>query len=1457
MAGHDFKIPGLIRAGFQYQDLVAIETLIDFYRDRQRYAWVQVDASDPDFKAVEDVVACTPTGLFDLTQVKFTADPDAKANSLNWDWLLAKKPAASSLLEKWSETTLRHQAAKTLGRASLKTDRIPDAGFAACLDGRKVDYGRVPPATRTAIEAQVGSATNAATFFSLFEFVHSMPRLDDLEDQLWSRIASDTDRGGWALFREQVQRWAMRKDQPHPDGKIRHIHLRQAFSVERPKPIPQGFLVPPTYSVPDEAFDTDFLATVTSQDGVRVLWGPPGRGKSTYLSHCVARIDRKTAVCIRHHYFLSLDDRTEGRFQFQAISRSLQHQLGENISELDRNTAELSQRLAEGAARLAAQGRRLIIVIDGLDHVWREHRDREDMEELFAALLPLPANTTLIVGTQKIATQELPPRLVRDVPVETWTELPLMSEPAVLRWLKLQREAGRLNLELRPPQRPSKVLREVSRAFHDISKGLPLHLIYSFEGLVRTGEPVTADDVRALPACPSGDIREYYRSFWTRAGPKARIILHVLAGLEFGPPPSALRDCFGASNESLIALAEIDHLLDLRETGVQPFHGSLFAFLRYVEDHATTFAQHAGEVLAWLSSRAPPYWQWAWLWITQRQLGDSTGLLAGCSRDWAVDALAKGYPIDQLITVLRHAEWAAFESFDLPRLLALRSVKTRALNGPEFQTENWSLIPEVALSLSQDPAPAALMRSDLGNAPADLIPFLVRSSDPTIRDRVIASAIDELNRRILELRNDEIATSDRQRDVATSIVEVVASQGPQRAARVVDFAGRAAASDALLTAYASASILARRAENCLALGELVSANAVDREVLAALCLEGLAPSAKPNLKAKGHPALCCLERLKGGTPPRLRIKRDVSRLFGVDTHGEARFYEGTKEVLYDAFFASLSTALGGRSPRGWSQIPQSAQGTWLAGAVGALEELAGFVAENWNKTQRWPTIGTVYTAFDLPRPKARGYDAHRRFIAVRLALRDIVVDLAVLGVGLDPAGRITSADIEQAFSSDYWLDELWLDTFSTRRLPLHTPEAAAAFTKRVGAYLDTTITEFNARTTACAQLALFAADHGLVASAEAELHRSIRCLLGYGWRKDLYAMEVVDSLNLLAEHGVDDASQTLLSLAGAMEAITTYTDGDETDHARSEFYEAIAKLFPGRAAACYAQLIRDEEWRYAEDLAKAFVQTPDDTPTRQALLETFIAPEEAAAVADLADQPRAQAARVATERRTGRQPVDTQSPKTEALANGPPETAEEPAEGPEPPQPGDFPPGKFSDYVVAARQVRDYDDRRSRVKLWLEHWDAQGRGSDALADLEAAAAVRRSMLDIDDTLDVAFGVALRTEGRTKALPWLIRAHVTRYGWQRWFTSSEEAHARMRVFAQTYPGQWKDFVRGTASGNPWLSTEKASVAIGLSRLVTFLVEVGELGVAKCYALEMARVFLEELDAQPIPTPAWAS
>ncbi|WP_052748110.1 ATP-binding protein [Brevundimonas diminuta] len=597
-------------------------------------------------------------GRYELTQVKFAVDPDNPDTALDWDWLLARKPRGKSLLQRWSDGVAPHVTAGKLATAQLKTDRKPDPGFNRCLVGQRVDYARVPPDIRAKIETQLGSDTVARTFFDHFDFMHSQPVLENLEAALWARISSDTDRAGFALFQRQVQLWATQKNWPHPDGKVRHVHLQQAFSTERAKPLPQGFRVPADYRAPDADFAGRFSSRVRGEDGITVLWAPPGRGKSTFLSHFTSTLNPEEVVCIRHHYFLSLDDRSEGRFHVQAIARSLEAQLEEAVPDMRFGRRSVGEMIEQAAKHIVSEGKRLIVIIDGLDHVWREGRSHEHTEELFNALIPVVPGVHLVVGTQKIAEAHLPARLLAAAPMPGWVELPLMNRAAAHAWVRSQHKAGRLNLFRWPHQAMVKALAEVSDAFADISVGLPLHLIYSFEAAAGSGDAVTPDMVRMLPACPTGDIRDYYATFLLKLSDRGKAILHVLAGLNFAPPPFALNSCFGVDDQSILGLAEIGHLLDFRETEVRPFHGSLFAFLQDAPDHDALFMANSAPTLDWLEREAPPYWREAWLWITQARRGDVRNLIEEPTRDWALSFVAAGYPIDRMINVLEHAETA-------------------------------------------------------------------------------------------------------------------------------------------------------------------------------------------------------------------------------------------------------------------------------------------------------------------------------------------------------------------------------------------------------------------------------------------------------------------------------------------------------------------------------------------------------------------------------------------------------------------------------------------------------------------------------------------------------------------------------------------------------------------------------------------------------------------------------
>ena len=924
-----------------------------------------------------------------------------------------------------------------------------------------------------------------------------------------------------------------------------------------------------------------------------------------------------------------------------------------------------------------------------------------------------------------------------------------------------------------------------------------------------------------------------------------------------------MQDCFGRGDKSLSALAEINHVLDYREMEVRPFHGSLFAFVRDLPEHESTFTGQAPEILTWLEMRAPEYWRWAWLWITKAQLGDPSEILAAPNREWAINSLVAGLPIEQLTVILDYAETAALEAFDLPRLLNLRCLKTRALNGPEFQTDQWPVFLEVAISLSDDVHVRSLRRAELHRAPTGLLPFIVRSADESIGTIAGQAAIDELNLRIARHEDNETVRSGEYSELIHAIVAVVASDGSRSTQRVLEYAKGIGHADALVSTYVHASILAGNFDNVFSADEETDEHHIDRDVLAALCFEGLAPAAKPGLRAITHPAIRCLALVNGGDASKQSwAKRDLAHFFGDEDDTNMVNAGELRGILYEIFFDSLAAGLSGSAAQGWSEISEDAATTWLCSAIRALERLASGTATRWVASKRWPTLQDVYGAFELQPPTSHSHVDRSRFIAVRLALGDVAVDLCTIAKGLDSNALIDVGDIESVSMSPFWLDEIWLEIFSERRLPLHAPEAAQAFVERLGRHLGTKITEFNERATTFAKLAMFASDHGLVRLAQKELRRAVGCLLGYGWRKDIFAFEVLESLDLLASKGDTEVRKAILQLAGEFEAITDYTDGDETNHARREFHEAIVAHFPERVPACYAHLIRDEEWSYAERLAIAFSKTDlVESRAGRALLESYVDPSEIRALEklDLVARPHTRAALAAIRRKTGGT-IGEESEDEEATAvRNPNYTSDESECGSlevSAPDPSEFPPGRLEEYLNAISDLPTSGSRRELATEWLRYWAAVGLAGEALTDLEDATSMTGRHMNLGDALDVAFEIALEVQGRSKAFPWLIRAHVAQHGWSRWFTSNDEAQARMQAVTKHYRGQWREFIQKTATSIFATHSERNGIVIGLSRLVYFLVGIGELSLAREYTLEMARIFKEELMEQPIETPMWS-
>lgn len=1441
-----YKKPGILRASFDYQDLSAIAILINFYRQPDLYEWVELDSDDTAFSSIDDIVACRTDGRFEITQVKFTVDPGDPANQLDWDWLMKRTKKGRSLLQKWAATAARCAATGQLDTAQLVTDRRPAGQFATALKNQEIDFSKVEPEVAAKITAQLGSLSNAKAFFERFRFNHSQPHIDDLDYELRARLVpSDTDEAGWFHLCREVKNWATLKQSPAPDGRVRHSHVRAVISRERPRPLDQDFDVPPGYQPPDTNFETVFRERVTKSDGVTVLWGTPGRGKSTFLSHCFAMLKADKQICIRHHYFLRLSDRDTARFFFQDIETSLVRQLQEQLPELNLERVSLANSLEKASLRAAELGCQLIIFIDGLDHVWREGRSLEHMQQLFTELLPARSNTHIVVGTQKVAPKHLPRRLLRYSPQNEWLSLPGMSPAAIRHWLEVQHNAGRLLLE--PSKEARCEIQALAGAFDKVTGGLPLHLIYAFEMLARPGGSLTADAVLRLPPNPTSDIRSYYRALWTSISATARFILHGLASIDFALPPGGLHQCFASQAGAAEAIEEIDHLLDHKENGTFPFHGSVFVFVRSEHDHLAVAKSLQPAILAWLEGPAPAYWKWAWTWITRAHFGDTAGLLAGPDRSWALEALQAGQPPDQIKHILHEAEILAFKACDFARASELRSLRMRIDYAPEFQTNEFAGFVEATLRFGENSYRIVELRGALRNeAPATLI-SLLRSLTPDAAAALAPAVLDELNRRA----RDEPLEDYRQQDFAAAIARVAPYNPSLKPERLKRFARANGRSDELIGIAINEALLAGLYETALSYTALHRGEQCDRGLFSVLCIDGADPRGLTAFR--GHatrPPFHALYAIRGWTLPHRKLGIQIDRFLP-----PARGVEDRARLApqaYQFFFQILSAALGGRAARvrilGLDQVADA----WTQEVFTSIAEAALMVARRLDAGEAPPTLSAFYEAIDWPVQSDTSYAAQTLFNGLRLAVRNIAFDLQLLRRAADPRACIEAADIPTD-ENPLWLDTLWINLVVERRLPIHSSGGARALLERLAAWLDSEITEFLERCDLSIQLSLFALDNELPDLASEFLGRTARCLLGYGWRKDPTAFEVLEALQKMATHYPDWAATQLLRLAPAYGAITEYTDGDETNHARSQYYDSVVDFLPERTGALYGELVRSDSWSDAADLLSHVTRQLDPrSPHDRALLSTMIQPSELDNVRKhVAKRGKAGSEILADlTRKIGysrpRAPKDRGS--NSSFSDKPPRSA---------PHPSKYPPGQLDPYRNAVASVGRYGGWKSRaIERWLRYWYHKGQGRAALTELHTLATGDHSSYELDKTYDLAFEASLAIEGKQAAFFWLVAGQRHRRGWQRWYTSSVEAEARLSLAAKHYSERWAEFIQESAAPVIVHPGERSSIMMGQSRLVDFLIKVGEHEGARKLTASLVDVMISEVEEQPLIVPEWA-
>ena len=1442
-----FTASGARRAGDEYQDLQSAEILIEWLEDPARYRWVRLEAMDG---SLDDIQAEQADGTLKLLQVKFGVN-----YADNWTWndftqqdpgkRVALKP---SLLQKWSKSLRDAQIRANVSISALVTNRSAEDGITKALDNDgHVKLSMLDDAVRQVVIAQLGSEAAAGSFFDAFQFKFLDPSPDALTQGLLTRfLRLGGTIEGWYGLLDAVRRWINFQDQPRGTGRIVVHDIQAAALWHRPSLIPQSFLIPEEFVPPkhwsEQVVEPAILQGTSSR--VVVVTGSPGIGKSTYLSWLVDRLRSKDVPVIRHHFFLSLTDATLRRTSWEAAADALIGQLQREYPELvatvgGENPKPESLRDFLEAAGQARQGATpLVVVIDGLDHVWRDTGSSDNLTRLFDFLLPGVSGAVLVLGSQTIDASRLPAKLRSHAPQNNWMEVPALDATRVRRWLRLRRseemdpadDAGRL----------AQVEDELVDTLCATSAGHPLVLHYAYVAARQRATPVVAANVRSAPAFePTSGMAAYYQGLWDELTPLGHALLHLLAGFPWAWPDDGLVQCLTPESDSArLAEAEIAvrHLLGRSSAGLTAFHESLLAFVRHRPDHERDVTTRRASVERWLGTEAPAYLKWRHAWTERAKGGDAQPLIEGPTLEWCVEALGAGrgrLDVAEIVAASGHAALAAANiGRATERHFIDANLEEAGSAGSVLAGLRW-----IALQLA-DPAvreanlnvfvATCATATDAECAAVSEVAFAAGYS--TICDALFDEGAKRWDASVGRADHHGGSLAGHAIALPTLIATILddPEQGVYRRALKRDSA-EPPYCRTLPYIHALARLCRIGARSRAIRHELRylascngrrSRHAID-EVVRLACTDGFDPTVWVGGNSTERGGL--LKAYQMLVEPKLgqTLASGAATSFA-DACASA--YDVQEEVFVDQardfFFECL--AVGGAVE--FTGVPDKS-----VHVQRFLRLLHSIAIEGAKAASSGNQLGPAWflsrmtreTRMDVP-PNDYDNRAVRPFVVGRLVVA-IALDFESLENAAGRQSSLTADALGAALDTEWTWAQSWVEATVEQRRPLRNAEAARLLLERERSRLAETRDTLHARAEQYVVLGQFAWIHREQAQGVKSLALlAARNLLGHGYRKDDILSDVLDSIEL-AHTGQPGATlDRIKRIAPLARVITDISDGKGTRHLPRAIAGVLSENLVGALPSWFRTLQNDEEhWIVESCFTDLATNLPFATEPEIALGSTLVHEAALTALQKRAQADDRPAALVleATLAHMGRTDVD---PSEDESASSRRDPAAEPVMCP---QADEYPPENVGAFISALRESGDYGD--ATLAAWTEHWK-----SVAPERLLAALGVYHSAHGYPPERQsgrAVVALARELEGAAAAWRWLTIYHDALSGWSRFSYRMADVIWIWEEIANRYRDRWLQFVIETSLPR-WGSAGDAP-SWSAERMARFLIAVGQPAAAQ--------------------------
>ncbi|MBQ0732401.1 MAG: NACHT domain-containing protein [Oleispira antarctica] len=1462
----NIKRSAIPAAGYVYQNRHGLKVICEWLDAPSRYRRVkfECDIESEAPQGLDDLVIERRDGRFDLYQVKFTVNSDKYL--LDWNWLFEKSSngkKARSTIKKWFDAFQKLDP-DNIGVISLITNRRPDPDMEACLINGKISVAKIPKIKRLELIKELGSIEKCEEFFNHLFIQHSDKSYVSLEHDVDAALKKHGSLEGVERLKNLAMDWAIRKKSPDPDG---WIHLELVQTILRalpPEPLPEDFALPAGYNVPDISFHDEFLQEVSCSDGkVVVLTGPPGRGKSTYLSNVFHTLKKKGIPAVRHHYYLSTTERGRDRIHSYVVEESILAQVERYHQDVPSQSG-LRRTIESCSAYYKEQGVPFVLILDGLDHVWRTNSsDKRPLEDIFSQLLPCPENMVLLVGTQPVDDEQLPADLLAYASRVDWRTLPPMSENAVLTYLRKAIGEGRLANAPQAEQFMEEQLREAASALHTKTAGHPLHVIYSIAELEISGRILSAWEVGQLAGDMTQGVQNYYASLWVRLPPSLQDSLRLVCEFPFFWPEAAFSEITNQLGAAKPDISSVKHLMHTSGAGLRIFHESLAVFVRRTDGYKARIQVLTPAVAKWLETDAPQSLRVNWLWTVQARLGKPENLIRGMTRDWIMKRLEEGYPKTLFDTLLSEGLEQALNTYKFSDAYRISHLRDRLVYGMEFQVEgsDFARLISNTLSLTTDESViqefiasrheidilhlcalglALKSRGDQGwaqtcgeealNRFRGMLKFTNRySSGSGIEEfKFIISAFAQLGAIGSTLESLHSLIFDNDVPTWLPCLHVLVNEGEL---------------DNLMAVIPQLDILEKKkviSDTCIRAAVVSGVIITDRDDFSVL---------------EKTPFVASFEAVLTRTSESLHEPIPINWRLG----GYSEEKEALAALIHHWFFSTVHHCLhslaDGCNSFEYIPAPMYSDRENITEFLNALADTAQVIAKRWWNGE----FVDFHELFELFEPVklqqfSQNYLQASAAEDFRRSLILIACDVHLISTSMK--GSDCASLSKETISSSLkwkWFDrDFFLKQYSLGVITKMSDEAAELFIEQQHSLYEKDVKEETSILLQTPfQLFSIALAHSLFPKARRFCNQTWELVTGYGHRKDPTLGNTIAAISYLADAAPLDACRLLGLVAPQVHNVLSYTDGKGTRYVVSVVDQLLAKLKPSALVTKYEEHIHLGEWSFAENCLSAYLEqgSREGWPL-SSILRTGVHSEAYDYFL---------------------KPVDNQAMESENAAEilrqhngldiGFIENQEQ-SGGTDDGEPYEdsfttYEPGQLDEFYSSLSKV-GYRNRKQLLRDWYIYWESQKEGGKLIEVLDKKFFSKGDWSDIgSDVLhlsDLLFQTKRKRSGKEGALKYLIHAQIAKGGWVGYMESPDEICIRLDLVAKYYPELCDKFVRDTTY-NMLAGPERQRSSP--SELIVYLfIKQGRIDTAIDFVESMVCCVIEDTRTLPLKVPKWA-